>query len=172
LIEALGSSPATHWKSFRSFINDAKAKARTEEERRVHALLERARRHFRATYGKHEKSLQQAMLQLVVDSYDMPNTFPEKYLNTLLPCPACETPALAHGWYEPDWASIADENESPPLYFWPNSLHCKACRLELLWDEDIRAANVQGTYIDYDEADFDRNLDTVVKDLLSRQAST
>jgi hypothetical protein len=115
-----------------------------------------ARLAFDGRFSPMDRATREAVLSGIEGAYA-----PTKYEETLVTCPACDTPALAHGSYDVDWEpewEIGDDGEpwSPGavliVTFRPGSLECHACGLSLDGEDELRAAGVPESW-QLDDAD-------------------
>jgi hypothetical protein len=131
-------------------IVDARlSKSADAAEIRAADAIASARHKFEARYGSMSPSLRSGLIANIESSYT-----PEKYLQTLASCPACDCRALVHGSYDVDWQPDWDYADGedyvagayPVVQFSPGGLECRACDLELEGEDELAAAGVPSTW--------------------------
>ena len=164
LLSGMGADRREYWGDLIDVV-DARVNASTEKAR-ISALekMAVARSEFKQRVGDLADEAREALLHAIEAAYA-----PEKYEQTLVPCPACSTPALIEGTIDVDWEADWEFKDGevyavgayPEVTIFPQTLDCRACGLRLRGEPELVAAGLQHSWKlrDIDPADFSVEVD-------------
>jgi hypothetical protein len=140
----------TFWGEYEELVDVRISESSKADKVLVTEAITRARLEFEQRFSALDVATRRAVLSGIEKTYA-----PTRYEETLVGCPACDTPCLAHGSFDVDWEpewEIGDEGEpySPGAYpvvmFRPGGLECHACGLSLDGEGELRAASISESW--------------------------
>lgn len=160
LLAGLDTKESDFWGAYTDAARTRLQESATAAKVRAQEAIAAARRRYASHYGKLTDDQLRPIVEAFVAGYN-----PAGYNQQLVGCPSCENPALVEGWVKVEWVPDEEYDRNagvawvtavyPEVEFYPASLECRTCRLELSGDDEMEAAGIEAWLLeDIEPSDF------------------